>query len=181
MTRRLLKMAVVEQNVTLWASLRRWLYIRRGLPAQTREELPRSQTHWLLQQIALGLVIMTNRKAEEEKAARKPTKSRKRYAFTTPNASTNAMYGCLSESIDSLLMYQLSIARNASTSPLLRLPLEIRNNIYTEVLRNRLIHLRYLYGDDVSFETNEEMHRITFNSSPWRGLSRGSRRREVNF
>lgn len=92
-------------------------------------------------------------KAEEEKAARKPTKSRKRYAFTTPNAATKVLYGCISQSTDSLLMYQLSVAWNASTSPLLRLPLGISNNLYTEVLGNRLIHLRYLYGDDICFET----------------------------
>ena len=74
-------------------------------------------------------------KAEEEKAARKP---RKRYAFTTPNAATKVLYGCVSQSTDSLLMYQLSVVWNASTSPLLRLPLGISNNIYTEVLGNRL-------------------------------------------
>ena len=35
------------------------------------------------------------------------------------------------------------MARNASTSFSLRLPLEIRNKIYSELLGDRLIHLRY--------------------------------------
>ena len=55
-------------------------------------------------------------------------------------------------------MSSLSINQNALTSPLLRLPLEIRNNIWSEVLGNRLIHVRYLYDDELSFETNEELH-----------------------
>lgn len=42
--------------------------------------------------------------------------------------------------------------------PLLRLPLEIRNKIWIEVLGDRLVHLRYLYDDDLSFETNEEVY-----------------------
>ena len=50
------------------------------------------------------------------------------------------------------------------TSPLLRLPLEIRNKIWSEVLGDRLVHFRYLYDDEVSFETNEELH-IGFNWS----------------
>lgn len=52
-----------------------------------------------------------------------------------------------------------SIARNASTSPLLTLPLEIRNKIWTEVLGDRLIHLDYFYDDDFDFEDNESLHR----------------------
>ena len=52
----------------------------------------------------------------------------------------------------------VSINQNALTSPLLRLPLEIRNNIWSEVLGNRLIHVRYLYDDELSFEANEELH-----------------------
>lgn len=51
-----------------------------------------------------------------------------------------------------------SIKGNALTSPLLRLPLEIRNKIWSEVLGDRLVHLRYLYDDDHDFETNEELH-----------------------
>ena len=62
------------------------------------------------------------------------------------------------------------------TSPLLRLPLEIRNKIWSEVLGDRLVHFRYLYGDKVSFEVNEDLHAGMHSSqkpqrrygSPWR-------------
>ena len=62
------------------------------------------------------------------------------------------------------LTLAFSIARNATTSPLLKLPTEIREQIWTEVLGNNLIHLKYLYedddlyDDDVDFETNESLH-----------------------
>lgn len=46
------------------------------------------------------------------------------------------------------LIWYRSIVRNASTSPLLRLPPEIRNKIWAEVLRCRLIHLEYDCGPD---------------------------------
>ncbi|CAD6582110.1 MAG: hypothetical protein ASARMPREDX12_000758 [Alectoria sarmentosa] len=89
---------------------------------------------------------MTKRKSPEEKPFRKPT-SRKRVAFSAPkDAATKAR-----------------IKGNALTSPLLRLPLEIRNKIWSEVLGDRLVHLRYLYDDDHDFETNEELHV----SLPW--------------
>lgn len=38
------------------------------------------------------------------------------------------------------------------------MPLEIREKIWSEVLGDRLIHLLYLYDDDLDFETNEELH-----------------------
>ena len=66
-----------------------------------------------------------------------------------------------------------SIARNASTSPLLNLPPEIREKIWKEVLGNNLIHLVYLYGDDVDFETNESLH-SSINYSRKAGKSYGS-------
>lgn len=50
------------------------------------------------------------------------------------------------------------ITRNEATSSFLRLPSEIRNKIYSELLGDRLIHLRYLYDDDLSFETNDLLH-----------------------
>lgn len=44
------------------------------------------------------------------------------------------------------------------SSPLLRLPLEIRNKIWSEVLGDRLVHLRYL-GDDIrDVLTHEYLH-----------------------
>ncbi|KAL8754572.1 MAG: hypothetical protein Q9184_005072 [Pyrenodesmia sp. 2 TL-2023] len=51
---------------------------------------------------------------------------RKRVAIAKPNASTKAI-----------------IARNASTSPLLQLPFELRDKIWIHVLGQRLIHLEY--------------------------------------
>lgn len=102
---------------------------------------------------------MTKRKSPEEKAARKRT-SRKRVAFSAPkDAATKALYVIQpQEKLFNLLRSRYSIKQNALTSPLLRLPLEIRNKIWSEVLGDRLIHLQYYYDDDVSFETNEELH-----------------------
>ena len=58
-----------------------------------------------------------------------------------------------------------SIARNATTSPLLTLPTEIREQIWTEVLGNSLIHLDYDYDGELSFKDNE-----TLNPHPWKHL-----------
>ena len=100
---------------------------------------------------------MTKRKNPEEKAShwsQKPT-SRKRVAFSAPKG---AVCCPTPENVFNLLRSRYSIKQNALTSPLLRLPLEIRNRIWSEVLGDRLIHLWYLYDDEVSFETNEELH-----------------------
>lgn len=58
-----------------------------------------------------------------------------------------------------------SIARDATTSPLLTLPTEIRDKIWTEVLGNSLIHLECEYDDELSFKDNE-----TLKPHPWRHL-----------
>ena len=58
-----------------------------------------------------------------------------------------------------------SIARNATTSPLLTLPTEIREHIWTAVLGNSLIHLDYENYDELSFKKNESL-----NPHPWRHL-----------
>ncbi|KAL8916912.1 MAG: hypothetical protein Q9208_008276 [Pyrenodesmia sp. 3 TL-2023] len=68
---------------------------------------------------------MTKRAVSEDEGFVRP-QPRKRVAFTKPKASTKA-----------------TIARNAITSPLLRLPLELREQIWTHVLGERLIHLKY--------------------------------------
>ncbi|KAL8787814.1 MAG: hypothetical protein Q9213_002001 [Squamulea squamosa] len=75
---------------------------------------------------------MTKRKKSIEKALTK-SKPRKQVAFSIPKASTKAI-----------------IVRNASTSPLLRLPPELRNRIWTEVLGKRLIHLSHIRSDNSS-------------------------------
>ena len=43
-----------------------------------------------------------------------------------------------------------SLVRNASRSPLLQLPLEIRDKIWAALLGNRLIHFEYVDGDSAS-------------------------------
>lgn len=50
-----------------------------------------------------------------------------------------------------------SIARNASCSPLLRIPLEIRNKIWTLLLGDRLIHLDYLDLDSASASEDKSL------------------------
>lgn len=100
---------------------------------------------------------MTKRKSPEEKASRNP---KKRVAFSAPkDVATKTLYVITPEKVMNLLRSNYSIKQNALTSPLLRLPLEIRNKIWSEVLGERLIHLQYFYDDEVSFETNEDLHR----------------------
>ncbi|CAD6571180.1 MAG: hypothetical protein ASARMPREDX12_004156 [Alectoria sarmentosa] len=89
---------------------------------------------------------MTKRKGEEEKAA---GKVKRRVPFTAPkDAAIKAMY---ETTFTHRLLLSLvltfnhnSITRNASCSPLLRLPLEVRDKIWTALLGDRLIHLEYL-------------------------------------
>lgn len=69
------------------------------------------------------------------------------------------------------LTAQSRITRNELTSPFLRLPPEVRNKIYSELLGDRLIHLRYLYDDDLSYETNDSLHAAMTRVN---GESRGS-------
>lgn len=62
-----------------------------------------------------------------------------------------------------------SIKRNASSSPLLRLPAELRDRIWTEVLGERLIHLDYKYFDDeMEFDDFDDSYEHCFGRSPWR-------------
>ena len=89
---------------------------------------------------------MTKRKSEEEKAA---AKAKRRVPFSAPkDVATRAMYEPASthrsEQLIVLTFRNGSITRNASSSPLLRLPLEIRNRIWALVLGNQFIHLEYL-------------------------------------
>ncbi|KAL8916170.1 MAG: hypothetical protein Q9208_008671 [Pyrenodesmia sp. 3 TL-2023] len=84
---------------------------------------------------------MTKRKTEEEKAQR-ISQPRKRKAFSAPKAATKAI-----------------IVRNASESPLLRLPLEIRNKIWNEVLGDRLVHIFRRSNTELGSETDEELNR----------------------
>ena len=59
--------------------------------------------------------------------------------------------------------------RNATTSPLLRLPRELRDRIWTEVLGGRLIHLECKYfEDDANYHDFEESYEWVFGRSPWR-------------
>ncbi|KAI4250324.1 MAG: hypothetical protein LQ352_005377 [Teloschistes flavicans] len=108
---------------------------------------------------------MTKRKHPAEAGAPKPKRqSKKRVAFTVPkNATTKAL-----------------ITRNATDSPLLRLPLEIRNKIWTEVLGDRLVHIDY-YEDDSSFDSdgNFSINKdIPYNESAWRHVICRDDRRE---
>ncbi|KAL8794943.1 MAG: hypothetical protein Q9195_002525 [Heterodermia aff. obscurata] len=53
-------------------------------------------------------------------------------------------------------MHAGRIKRNAESSPLLRLPIEIRRKIFSEVLGNRLIHLKKFDDDAVYFSDSDE-------------------------
>ncbi|KAG7005344.1 ATP-dependent RNA helicase dbp6 [Physcia stellaris] len=80
--------------------------------------------------------------------------ARKRVAFSAPKAATRAI-----------------IKRNAITSPLLRLPPEIRDRVWREVLGERLIHLKYIYiDDDLSFEDHDTIYWHCYDRSPWRHI-----------
>jgi len=52
-----------------------------------------------------------------------------------------------------------SIVINASISPLLQLPLEIRNKIWRKVLGNRLIHVKYRRDDKFRSQNTQSPHR----------------------
>ncbi|KAL8847952.1 MAG: hypothetical protein Q9221_007017 [Calogaya cf. arnoldii] len=82
-------------------------------------------------------------------------KAKKRVAFSAPNAAARA-----------------TIKRNATTSPLLRLPPEFRDKIWTEVLGERVIHLEYKYfcDDDMDFDEFDEDYQSCFGRSPWRHI-----------
>ncbi|KAL8690380.1 MAG: hypothetical protein Q9218_004159 [Villophora microphyllina] len=76
---------------------------------------------------------MTKRKNLKKKGNTQ-SKLQKRVPFSSPkDAATKATS-------------VFTIVRNALASPLLRLPLEIRHKIWTEVLGDRLIHLEYDYS-----------------------------------
>lgn len=102
---------------------------------------------------------------------------KKRVAFSTPkDAATKAMYnrpsiGCFWVR---LTKYR-SIVRNASNSPLLQLPLEVRNQIWAEVLGDRLVHVKYRQFYALRFRDHASPY-CTFNRdqdscrSPWRHI-----------
>lgn len=101
---------------------------------------------------------MTKRKSEEEKAA---GMAKERVAFTAPkDAATKAMYEAAStrrlQPSVVLTFKNNSVARNASCSPLLRMPLEIRNKMWALVLGDRLIHLQYLDMNSASKGQDEK-------------------------
>lgn len=62
-----------------------------------------------------------------------------------------------------------SIARNASESPLLALPPEIRERIYRWLLGDRLIHVIYRFGpgEELPYEDNEMLYQSTYGTSGW--------------
>ncbi|KAL9639095.1 MAG: hypothetical protein Q9204_001244 [Flavoplaca sp. TL-2023a] len=63
------------------------------------------------------------------------------------------------------------MVQNATTSPLLRLPREIRDMIWTGVLGGRLIHLEYNYFDhEMEFDDFEISYELAFNRIPWRHI-----------
>ncbi|KAL8951244.1 MAG: hypothetical protein Q9222_002772 [Ikaeria aurantiellina] len=82
-------------------------------------------------------------------------KQKKRLAFSTyPKASIKAI-----------------TVRNASNSPLLRLPTELRMRIWTEVLGERLVHLKYKCMDEEMDSRDHDINYIfCFGRSPWRNL-----------
>lgn len=103
---------------------------------------------------------MTTLKTKEEKVQRR-SQPRKRVAFSAPKTvATKAMYvgQCLRGFGRILTSGCASIARNASDSPLLRLPFEIRNKIWIEVLGERLIHLDCRPDIESDSDTDEESH-----------------------
>ncbi|KAL8869496.1 MAG: hypothetical protein Q9174_004232 [Haloplaca sp. 1 TL-2023] len=63
------------------------------------------------------------------------------------------------------------MSQNATTSPLLRLPAEIRDKIWTEVLGGRLIHLDYHYMDDtMDFDDYDSFYMTHHGYSPWKHI-----------
>lgn len=63
------------------------------------------------------------------------------------------------------------MARNQLNSPLLRLPLELRNRIWREVLGESLIHLKYDSQDhELDFEDHDSIYHSTFQRRPWRHI-----------
>ncbi|KAL8732762.1 MAG: hypothetical protein Q9166_002543 [cf. Caloplaca sp. 2 TL-2023] len=94
---------------------------------------------------------MTKRKSREDTAL--SSRPRKRQASSAPKASTKAI-----------------IARNSSTSPLLRLSPELRNRIWTEVIGDRLIHLRYDHWIDnpPHFDIEDSDSESLAHRSPWK-------------
>ena len=114
---------------------------------------------------------MNKRKTTADKtaASSKAARPKKRVAVSLrKNAATKAMYAqCLKViDLDGVFTDSAhSIARNATTSPLLTLPTEIREHIWTAVLGNNLIHLEYQNDDELSFKDNE-----TLNPHPWKHL-----------
>lgn len=116
---------------------------------------------------------MTKRKTPEEKAVRKP---RERVAFPLPRMPR--LRQCNDPQRLCLISWSLThlsrIARNAVATPFLRLPHEIRDRIHSELLGDRLIHLKYQFIADVSFEKNDHLYAAMHwesegeCSSPWR-------------
>ncbi|KAL8670980.1 MAG: hypothetical protein Q9168_004494 [Polycauliona sp. 1 TL-2023] len=88
---------------------------------------------------------------------------RKQVAFPAPKASAKAI-----------------IERNAITSPLLRLPRELRDRIWTEVLGGRLVHLEYKYfeedmdsddsEEDMVYDNFDKSYESFFDRSLWRNV-----------
>ncbi|KAL8975789.1 MAG: hypothetical protein Q9205_008074, partial [Flavoplaca limonia] len=79
---------------------------------------------------------------------------RKRVPFATQNAASRA-----------------TLLRNATTPPLLRLPPEIRDKIWTEVLGGRLVHLMYRYFEhQMDFDDFDRYYELTFKRSPRRHI-----------
>lgn len=94
---------------------------------------------------------MIKRRLAEEVQLPDPPK-RKRVAFTTPKAATKAMYVCPVAGLLCMMMLTrgASIERNAKVSPLWKLPSELRDKIWIEVLGGRLIHLDFDEDRDTS-------------------------------
>ncbi|KAI4263405.1 MAG: hypothetical protein L6R42_001454 [Xanthoria sp. 1 TBL-2021] len=102
---------------------------------------------------------MTKRRSLKDEDERIDNPRRKRAAFTTPKAATKAI-----------------IKRNATVSPLLRLPAELRDKIWGEVLGGRLVHLdRQRFIDcDEDFDTFDHGPDLSENESGLSGNGSGA-------
>ncbi|KAG6995785.1 six-hairpin glycosidase [Physcia stellaris] len=90
---------------------------------------------------------MTKRKSDAEKASNRH--SRKRMTFTAPKtAATKAI-----------------IKQNAESSPLLRLPVEIRREIFNYMLGDRLIHLKNCVEQDAKKKHSNRWHLLVCDPS----------------
>ena len=85
----------------------------------------------------------------------------------------STIHPCYSSQLDHWLTPPwCQYASNATTSPLLRLPAEIRDKIWTEVLGGRLTYLDYHYGAaTMDFDYYDDFYERFHGYSPWKHVA----------